>query len=144
MAPRPWWSLLSAALLLDACRLAAGPRMEGAVGWSDIHPQTELLDAGVKLTVVPTAASESPARSGGGLAPFQTAVDAESWPALAGALWATGLLVGGRFLLVQQEDPECSGGLGWWVLRLVGLGASASVSLGLGSLFLLLAADVSL
>ena len=59
-----------AVVLLHAGAGSAGP-VEGAVGWSDSHPQREVMESDVQLTVIPSQL-EQPARG----VPWQTPVDA--------------------------------------------------------------------
>ena len=59
-----------AVVLLRANALSAG-LAEGAVGWSDSHPQREVMESDVQLTVIPSQL-EQPARG----VPWQTPVDA--------------------------------------------------------------------
>ena len=59
-----------AAVLLRAGSGSAGP-VEAAGGWSDSHPQREVMESDVQLTVIPSQL-EQPARG----VPWQTPVDA--------------------------------------------------------------------
>ena len=63
-------TLAVAVMLLRAGAGSAGP-VEGAVGASDSHPQREVMESDVQLTVIPSQL-EQPARG----VPWQTPVDA--------------------------------------------------------------------
>ena len=67
-----WPAIMRAALVLlvRAGAGSAGP-VEAAVGWSDSHPQREVMESDVQLTVIPSQL-EQPARG----VPWQTPVDA--------------------------------------------------------------------
>lgn len=132
-------AVLWAGITTDMC-LAGGTSARAAVGWSDSHSQIEVLDTGEELTVLRADPAAAAAASSGGSTAFEPPVDPGMYATLAAALWAVGLVVGGKFLLHRDEDAP--GRFGSWLLQLLCLGAGASVAMGLGSFFLLLASGV--
>ena len=137
----------SAALSPSVC--AAGRSgIQAAIGWSDTQHQVEQLNLDT-LTVLPDVAGPVPhdgKTRGIGVA-FRPPVDPTLYSSLAAAFWTVGLIAGSRFLLRLWHEPdprdEQSGKICDRLPALLCLSLVASMALGFGSFFVLLAAGVN-
>ena len=123
--------------------------VQAAIGWSDGQPQLEQLNLEA-LPVLPAKPVSAPQHGGDGgctRVAFRPPVTPALHSPLAAALWTVGLATGASFLLylwheqdAREKEPRK---LSNRLPALLCLSLGASVALGLGSFFLLLAAGVS-
>lgn len=136
----------SICLCLDFCN-SERSGLQAAVGWSDTQAEVEQPDLEtLPVLIAASAPGLQDNKDGGTSVNFRPPVDPKLHAALAVALFAVGLTAGGKFLMLQWREATASdvelSKLADKLPPLLYWSASASVALGLGSFFMLLAAGV--